>query len=541
MPQHKPVTSLQLLTLRTVAHALRKLCCNRSVTMKRFEPVIEYVQMLLPPQIQAAVCHNLLQESSKLVFPELLNNKYIYICTRLHAEYVWIIDSRNIVPVVDRMDGRNVRTLKMTGRNMQLDPDLETAPYNYQKVKKLEPLYRFIQTLSGLTVLKCSQMCNNYMLELVSQNCPHLEELRVEMCSNVDDEGVFHIAGHMPTHDTYLQIQNGVRIRSTSVCTKLKKVSLAYTLACTASAVVLLHFCPNIEELVVTPYVNIGDVFTTLHGTNPDRYENVKSRYALKTLSSYMEQDENALSLIVRTCPNLEDVTLRCNGVERKDRNLLANILGLNLSKLKVMSCSMPALLWYLEQKGTGLTELFIEHLITAPSSLTFTRTHLQQVIATCPNLKHFTLKLYNNPIQPNVSYSSFGSSLLYFTSLSHLTLEGTSVTSEDLSVLVGKCHNLRELHILIHNLDILDDHVLSDLLASGSLRGLHTLYLDRPMLTLAGLRRLFEECPELHTVGPLSSWAISKKDREELAREIRAKNWDLNIESPEMMQLFIL
>lgn len=254
-----------------------------------------------------------------------------------------------------------------------------------------------------------------------------------------------------------------------------------------------------------------------------------------------MEQDENALSLIVRTCPSLEDVTLRCNGVERKDRNLLANILGLNLSKLKVMSCSMPALLWYLEQKGAGLTELFIEHLITAPSSLTFTRTHLQQVIATCPNLKHFTLKLYNNPIQPNVSYSSFGSSLLYFTSLSHLTLEGTSVTSEDLSVLVGKCHNLRELHILIHNLDILDDHVLSDLLASGSLRGLHTLYLDRPMLTLAGLRRLFEECPELHTVGPLSSWAISKKDREELAKEIRAKNWDLNIESPEMMQLFIL
>lgn len=66
MPQHKPVTSLQLLTLRTVAHALRKLCCNRSVTMKRFEPVIEYVQMLLPPQIQAAVCHNLLQESSKV-------------------------------------------------------------------------------------------------------------------------------------------------------------------------------------------------------------------------------------------------------------------------------------------------------------------------------------------------------------------------------------------------------------------------------------------------------------------------------------------
>lgn len=476
----------------------------------------------------------------QLVFPELLNYKYIYICTRLHAEYVWIIDSHAIVPVVDRMDGRNIKTLKMTGPH-RLDPDLETVAYNQQLVKKLEPLYCFIETLTNLTVLKCSQMCNNYVLELMSQYCPHLEEVRIEMCSDVDDEGVFHLAGHMPTPDTYLQIQNGAHIRSTSVCTKLKKVSLEYTLACTASAVVLLHFCPNIEELVVTPHVNIGDVFTTLHGTNPDRYEDVKSRYALKTLCNYMEQDENALSLIIRTCPSLEDLTLRCNGVERKDRNLLANILGLNLRKLKVMSCSMPALVWYLKQKGSGLAELNIEHLITSPSSLTFTRTHLQQVIATCPNLKSFTLKLFNNPIQPNVSYSSFGSSLLHFTTLTHLTLEGTSVTSEDLSVLVGKCHTLRELHILIHNLDMLDDHVLCDLLASGSLRGLHSLYLDRPMLTLAGLRRLFEECPELKTVGPLSSWAISKKDREELAREIRTKNWDLNIESPEMMQLFIL
>lgn len=66
MPRCKPLASLQLLTLRTVAHALRRLCCDREVTMKHFEPVISYIQALLPLQIQASVCHNLLHESSKV-------------------------------------------------------------------------------------------------------------------------------------------------------------------------------------------------------------------------------------------------------------------------------------------------------------------------------------------------------------------------------------------------------------------------------------------------------------------------------------------
>ncbi|KAG7158818.1 uncharacterized protein LOC121878441 [Homarus americanus] len=541
MPPFKQVVSLQTSTLRRVAYLIRRLCCDHSLLTSDLIPVIDHLQTFLPPQIQASVCHTLLHESHKIVFPELLNQKYIYICTQLHAEFIWINDSRSIVPMLEKMDGQSVRTLKMTGSHGQLDLDLEYSTYDFQQFMKLEPLYRFLRTLTNLTTLKCSQMCNNFMLQLLSRTCPHLEEVNIEMCTDVDDEGVFYLGGHFPSHDTYSQIRRGVRIPSKSVCTKLRKVNLEYTLACTASAVMLLHLCRNIEELMVTPDVNIGDVFTTLHGTNPEKYEEVTTQYSLRILHTYMELDENVLSLIVKTCPRLHDVTLRCNGVERKDRNFLATLLSLNLKTLNVMNCSMPALLWYLDQCGSNLRSLTIQHLTMAPLSLTFTRTHLQNVIRTCPNLQSFTLKLNNSPIQPDVPYSAIGSRLLYFKSLSHLTLEGTTITSEDLSVLVSKCESLRELHILIHNLDMLEDQVLYDLLATGAMHNLWTLFLHRPMLTLAGLKRLLVECPHLHTIGPLSSWAISKKDREELSKEIRMKNWDLNVESPEMMHMFIL
>lgn len=541
MPPYKEVPSLQSSTLKLVAYLLRRLCCDCDLTTQDIQPVIDHLQVHLPPQIQAFVCRTLLQDTNKIVFPELLNQKYLMVCTQLHAEYIWINDSQNVVSLLAEQDGSSVRTLKMIGSHSKLDFDMETNMYEFQQQVQLGGLYQFLRTLSNLTTLKCSQMCNNCMLEIISKSCPHLEDISIEMCTEVDDMGVFYLAGHLPTSDTYSRIRRGAKIPSKSVCTKLKKVNFDYTMACTASAVMLLHLCPLIEELNVTPDVKIEDVFTTLHGSDPERYSEVTTRYSLKVIRTYMELDENELALIVRTCPNLEDVTLRCNGVERKDRNLLANLLNLRIVTLNVMNCNMLALLWYLKQKGNHLLNLAIQHLTIAPVNLTFTRTHLQNVIRTCPRLQKFTLKLSNSPMQPDLPYSSFGSQMVYFQSLSHLMLEGAAITHEDLSVLVSKCKQLTELHILIHNLDMLDDQVLYSLLDSGGLQNLQTLFLYRPMLTLAGLKKLLEKCVHLHTLGPLSSWAIEKRDREALMREIRLKNWDLNIESPEMMHLIIL
>lgn len=244
---------------------------------------------------------------------------------------------------------------------------------------------------------------------------------------------------------------------------------------------------------------------------------------------------------MVQTCPKLEDITLRCNGVERKDKNLIANLLNLNLKSLYVMNCNSRSLLWYLGQKGKFLRDLTISHLVMAPASLTFTRTHLQHVIQFCPALTNFTLMLNNGPIEPDVPYAHFGKELSYFTNLKYLRLEGTSITPEDLSIFVVKNVQLEELRILIHSLEMLDDQVLFDLLSSGALVNLVNLFLYRPMLTAAGLKRLLAGCPQLQMVGPLSSWAITKNDREELMNNIRTNNWDLNLDSPEINHMIII
>ncbi|KAK3866762.1 hypothetical protein Pcinc_027721 [Petrolisthes cinctipes] len=541
MPPFKSVCSLQSSSLKTVAYLVRRLCYDCTVTIQDLRPILIHLKYHLPPQIQALVCHTLLQDSHKIVFPELLNQKYLMICTELNADYIWINNKCGVLPLISGLDGQSVHTLKMTGSHSQILDTESDKNDLYQQFLMFEPLYEFMCTLTNLTTLKCSQLCNNNMLKIFSKKCPLLEDVQIEMCTDVDDEGVFHLAGHLPTADTYSMIRRGVRVQSESVCKKLKRVNLEYTLACSASAVMLLYFCPEIEDLNISPDVSIGDVFNTLHGSNQEDDTEVTVQYSLKVIRAHMEVNETDLSLIVRTCPKLEDVTLRCNGVERKDRNFLANLLCLNIKSLNVMNCNTLALLWYLNQQGKNITNLTIQHLTMAPISLTFTRTHLQQVIQSCPNLSNFTLKLNNRTIDPDVPYSSFGSRLHRFHSLSHLMVEGANITTEDLSVLVSQCTLLQELHILIHNLDILEDQVLYDLLASGCLKNVCTLFLYRPMLTLAALKRILVECPYLHTVGPLSSWAISKSDRMALRQEIRKKNWDLNIEGPEMMHLMIL
>ncbi|XP_068231804.1 uncharacterized protein [Palaemon carinicauda] len=539
MPPFKPVLGLQEIVLNHVSHSLRKLCCDCSIFKSDIKYVIDYFDILLPPQIQSGICEKFLQDSHRVIYKEMLNEKYLYLCTELHAEFLWIIDCQKLMPsVLGELDGKQVKSLKMNYAPGQYDGGEEYAEIETSREGPLH-LYKFLSTLVNLRSLKCSQLCNNTMLKILSKNCPNLEEISIDMCTGVDDDGLFHLCGFAPSADCFVDIRGGAVVPSKSGCRKLKKVNLEYTCTGTQGTAILLYLCPNLEELLVTPDVNFGDVFYLLHGTNPERHESVKAVYQLKVMKSYMELDEDVLSLITKTCPHLKSITLRCNGVERKDRNILANLLGLKIESLDVMNCSMPALLWYLELCGKNIESLTIEHLSMAPMSLIFTRTHLQNIIRTCPNLKKFTLKLNNNPIQPDFPYSSFGSNLLYFTTLTHLNLEGLSISVEDLSIFIMKCDYLLELHILILNLEILGDNVLYDFLTSGCLQNLKYLFLYRPLLTISGLRRLVKYCPKLQSVGPLSSWSISEKEREIFVKEIRVNNWDLNVASTEMLSMF--
>ena len=67
MPPFKAVPSLQTIILNVVSHVFQKLCCDRSIGKENLKPLIEYFDVLLPPQIQSAVCEKFLHDASKVM------------------------------------------------------------------------------------------------------------------------------------------------------------------------------------------------------------------------------------------------------------------------------------------------------------------------------------------------------------------------------------------------------------------------------------------------------------------------------------------
>lgn len=390
-------------------------------------------------------------------------------------------------------------------------------------------------SLRNLTVFHSVRMCDDYMFQLFSEYCPHLEEIEVELCYTLSDEGTCHLCGFNSSMEVQSYLNTGEHTIQPKGCKNLRKVIFDFTMVSSLSVAALLKWCTRLETLNVSPDINWGEVFTMLHGYDSSTYDRIVKRYNLTSIRSSMEIEESVLSLIVQTCPNLTDIAIRCYGSERRDKNLLANLLKLSINSLDVVNCNTESLLWYLCRKGKILKMLSVEHLITAPQNVYLNRSHLQHIINSCPNLEHFLLKMCGNvTISPNLPYSSFGNNLKYFTTLKNLYIDGANLEPDDLKVLISRNHRIEEISLMCQSLEVLEDALLYELLSSGSLKKLKNFFVFRPFLTFAGLQRLLAECPYLEKVGPLSSWAIPKHEREKLMQEIKKNNWALNIDSPE-------
>ena len=445
-------------------------------------------------------------------------------------------------------DGANIRNINLKGdfyqkysfnQDIEITENSRTPMYSYF-------IFNFLKCLKNLTVFRSSRLCDNSILQSLSENCPLLEEVYVDICFQVDNRGVFYLCGVVPQsvedEEESIRLMNKSSISKAHCCRTLKKVVFEYTLVDKIGTAFLLKHCPNLEMLYVTPDVNMGDVFVHVHGSNTDKYSDIAKRYPMKTFHSHLIIDEQVFHLITVTCTLITDLTIRCNGTDRADKNILANLLNLPLERLFIMNCSMNSLIWFLEKKGKNLRSLTIQHLATAFPSLNMSRTHLQQVAIMCPNLVKFSLRLSGSAsISPDVPYSYFGANMACFTTLTHLIIEGVNLWHEDLIVLISKCTNLKILYLICQNLEVVDDVFIYDLLANSQLNELEAMYLHRPLLTMAGLRRLIDCCPNLKSVGPLSSWAIPRKERDQLSQEIKSKNWNLNIDSPELITEFFL
>lgn len=434
-------------------------------------------------------------------------------------------------PVIRILDGKGVKTLKLMKCHCLNTTKRDLLDYPQFKLGELA---RFLKTCGNLTSLQCNHMCCDSTLEVIAKSCPHLENLSIYSCPDVTDTGAFYLAGHEPNHETFTKIVKEEKIPSKSVCTKLKKIKLWYTKISVQGALILFCIFPSIEEFEIfnEPHLITEDVFKLLYGTDVEKHSEITRRHSIKVFtcrSTSVPTKKEILSSIVKTCPHLENISLVCNGTKKEDTYLLAHLLSVNIVTLKVVNCNIRALLRYLKRKGANLLNLAVYQFSGMPKNLEFTRTDLQNIIYLCPKLETFTLKLLDSSIKPDVSYSEPG--VVYFETLTHLSLEDVEVTPEDLKVLVSKCKNLSDLQIKSPSFDsIMDDQSLCDLLDSGSLDNLETLYLHKATITMMGLHRLLAKCSLLRDVGPVSFWAIESCEYEALIKQIREIGWEIDI-----------
>ncbi|XP_050692319.1 uncharacterized protein LOC126983564 isoform X2 [Eriocheir sinensis] len=463
-----------------------------------------------------------------------LNEKCLLLCSELHSPLLWLSSCLCAAPVIRMLNSKRVKTLKI-----KKCPCRDVVNQR-ETMFVFADLFCFLKTCENLTTFHCYGMYCNYTLEILAKSCPHLQNFGIYSNPSVPDVvDLFYLAGHFPDHETFTKIKQEEKIPSKSVCTKLKKVSLCHTKVSAEGALILLYIFPSIEEfeIISNSDVSIETVFEMLYGTDVERHSEITRRYSLKVfpcMSTSVAIKKETLSSVTKTCPHLEDISLVCTGEKKEDTYLLAHLLNLKLVTLKVVNCNIHALLQYLRQKGDDLLNLTINQFSGNPLHLQFTRSDLQNIIYMCPKLEKLTLKLLTTIIR-DVCYSCSDPDLLYFTMLTHLSLEKVEITPEDLAVLVSKCKNLRELRIISPIPVAMDDRRLCDLLDSSNLQNLQILYLEKPDITMVGLQRLLNECPRLHAVGPLSSWFLEFKEYQNFIKQIEDNCWELELRNQKL------
>ena len=394
------------------------------------------------------------------------------------------------------------------------------------------PINRFIKSLSNLVVFRTVNLCNDDMVQLLAECCPSLEELNLRYTPNVSDLGMVALCGF----DRYID-QDALKDCSGTGrergCRSLKKILLSDTNVSNLGVVYLLQYCKGLELINATPNVQMDVVFEMLYGTDPALYSEVRRRYSLHSLiiDPSSLTDPHVLSLITVACPRVKSVQIPFSGVERKDKNTFANLLNLHLTHVYFINAHPGALLWYLGQAGPAIKCLAVVYSMMAPPSLCITRTQLQAIVASCPNVQNLILTACaNESVVPNVPYHTMGE-LEYFKSLKNLHLYGVRMDADDLMVLLRKCVNVEYIYLDCTNMNILDDSYIMKLLSYGSLKKLKSFYAVKPLLTPVALKNLLSECPLLENIGKLSSWAIPRGDREKLINDIRQNNWNFTVD----------
>ncbi|XP_044752475.1 uncharacterized protein LOC123312224 isoform X1 [Coccinella septempunctata] len=348
-----------------------------------------------------------------------------------------------------------------------------------------------ISNMGNLRFLCLCFDCTDQIIQVLSDNCPHLQCLDVTSSRSVTDRSIHCLLK----------------------CKKLKELQLHHTSITNEGLAHLLNGLPNIQEIGKCD--EFGDVVKHLY-----HELNATGPFALKKIQTRDLSNEN-LKLFVDMFPNIECISLFYLSNQVADFTIFSSLE--HLKELKLLSCAFYGdyLKQLLEVKGTNIEILHLEHVEEIDYDVLV---HISQF---CPFLK--SLVIYNCDFLSDNILPIINSNTSPFQYLERLFWMVDGALSH-LEYILSNAFNIKNIHL-------------------GSSTGINhssmvKILNKNPMTNLEELRILFSndmsmetvdlllsKCTNLKVLSELESWqGISVEELKSFRSHIIKKNFDLDI-----------
>ncbi|XP_065357969.1 uncharacterized protein LOC135952102 isoform X1 [Calliphora vicina] len=335
------------------------------------------------------------------------------------------------------------------------------------KDEHMHYMFEIVKKCQYLTKLYVPYIANDDLLQVISKHCKRLQVVDISGETDITEIGIECLskglcAQRLTVIDVGIPGEENI---------------------CYSDIALILENCPNVETL--STYSFVGPALKFVHD-NVDKNFTCKLKYLHDTGS-----DEEAVKIIVKTCPNLESLYL-----DTPKFGCLRALASTFLRKLKIYKFSSNELVKLLENIGRNLVHLTM---IKSNGDL-----DLNILARLCPGLIDLDCYMMDGLIYVNSNHCRF-------TCLEGLEMLSSPMTNIALKALI--CNNTQLKRLAVDSVTFNDEDIVS-IFIEHDFNVLEDVWFTlAPNLTVQSIEILMERCPELQSIGQLSGWSLTPDD----------------------------
>lgn len=347
-------------------------------------------------------------------------------------------------------------------------------PISYEAYNRLD-----FSTMKSLVSLSLYYHCSDEIIDVITNNCPHLQTLHVANSQKVSDLSFLYLLR----------------------CNMLNTLNL-YNVDVTAAC--LAGFLSRNQTLTEVKANIIEETFKYLMP-----YTKILQPLHLKKIIISNSTNMELMLFIASLCPNLKSLEYDLIHI---DFTFLQSFKNLATLKLRTIEYYHESLQAFFQLHGSNLTTLDIDEFRD--------QEFIHDVMKYCPNLVFLDSK-YIGYENKRFNKERPGN---YLNSLQTLITLGEA---DFIEFILTYCKNIKTIDIRYSNMS---HATLCRILAKNPLKKLEKISITSVYLEMKSARMLLDSCPKLKVINHLTSWKISEEELQGLKGDIERFNWDLHI-----------